>query len=85
VIITKQKVFDPRLNRFRDITDKEELERDLDFYLRYRTGNTCEIKKTKKKLKEVKKELQETLKNLFEKRKFINNKVKTLRNKQKKG
>ncbi len=81
MIITKQKVFDANLNRFRDITDKEELERDLDFYLRYRIGNTCDIKETKDNLKEVKKEFQEKLKNLYENRKKINNKIKSLRNK----
>ena len=81
IIEKRQLIFDNKLNRFRHITEKEELERDLNFYLSSRIGNTCDIKETKDKLKEVKKEFQEKLKNLFENRKKINNKIKSLRNK----
>ena len=71
----KPKIFDEKLNRFRDITEQEELERELSFLLQDRTDNTCNIKDVKDQIKEFK----EKLKDLFENRKVLNNKIKSLR------
>mgnify|MGYP003142410024 CR=1 FL=1 len=73
----KKQVYDEKLNRFRDITEQEELERELSFLFRDRTENTCNIKEVKDQIKEFK----EKLKNLFENRKALNNKIKSLRKK----
>lgn len=71
----KPKIFDEKLNSFRDITEQEELERELSFLLQDRTNNTCNIKEVKDQIKEFK----EKLKDLFENRKVLNNKIKSLR------
>ena len=60
----KLQVFDEKLNRFRDVTEKERLQRELSFICQDRTDNTCNIKE---------------LKDLFENRKALNNKIKSLR------
>ena len=73
----KPKIFDEKLNSFRDITEQEELERELSFLLQDRTNNTCNIKEVKDQIKEFK----EKLKNLFENRKVLNNQIKSLRKK----
>ena len=73
----KPKIFDEKLNRFRDITEQEELERELSFLLQDRTDNTCNIKDVKDQIKEFK----EKLKDLFENRKVLNNQIKSLRKK----
>ena len=71
----KPKIFDQKLNRFRDETEKERLQRELSFILQDRTDNTCNIKEVKDQIKEFK----EKLKDLFENRKALNNKIKSLR------
>lgn len=73
----KPKIFDEKLNSFRDITEQEELERELSFLLQDRTDNTCNIKDVKDQIKEFK----EKLKDLFENRKVLNNQIKSLRKK----
>lgn len=73
----KPKIFDQKLNRFRDETEQEELERELSFLLQDRTDNICNIKEVKDQIKEFK----EKLKNLFENRKALNNQIKSLRKK----
>ena len=73
----KPKIFDQKLNRFRDETEQEELERELGFLLQDRTDNTCNIKEVKDQIKEFK----EKLKDLFENRKALNNQIKSLRKK----
>ena len=73
----KKQVYDEKLNRFRDITEQEELERELSLILQDRTDNTCNIKEVKDQIKDFK----EKLKNLFENRKALNNKIKSLRKK----
>ncbi len=73
----KPKIFDEKLNRFRDKTEKEEKESELNFILKNRTNNTCNIKEVKDQIKEFK----EKLKDLFENRKALNNKIKSLRKK----
>ena len=73
----KPKIFDEKLNRFRDFTEQEELERELSFLLQDRTDNTCNIKDVKDQIKEFK----EKLKDLFENRKALNNQIKSLRKK----
>ncbi len=73
----KLQVFDEKLNRFRDVTEKERLQRELSFILQDRTDNTCNMKEGKEQIKECK----EKLKELFEKRKVLNNKIKSLRKK----
>ena len=42
----KLQVFDEKLNRFRDVTEKERLQRELSFILQNRTDNTCNIKRS---------------------------------------
>ena len=71
----KLQVFDEKLNRFRDVTEKERLQRELSFICQDRTDNTCNIKEVKDQIKEFK----EKLKDLFENRKALNNKIKSLR------
>ena len=73
----KPTIFNEKLNRFRDITEQEELERELSFLLQDRTDNTCNIKDVKDQIKEFK----EKLKDLFENRKALNNQIKSLRKK----
>ena len=73
----KLQVFDEKLNRFRDVTEKERLQRELSFILQDRTDNTCNIKEVKDQIKEFK----EKLKDLFENRKVLNNQIKSLRKK----
>ena len=57
----KKQVYDEKLNRFRDITELEELERDLSFLLQDRTDNTCNIKEVKDQIKEFKEKLKDLL------------------------
>ena len=73
----KFRIFDEKLNKFRDITEQEELERGLSFLLQDRTDNTCYIKEVKDQIKKSK----ERLKDAFENRKALNNKIKSLRKK----